>query len=95
MAKNSDHPGFETLVAQTRLGTLELMLVFAVLLPPILVVSQFIGAAITHFCLHLVGHANRPFETIFRVTCATVPILLRYSIYCRFSGRYWFFSGVD
>ena len=33
---NSDHPGFETLVAQTGLGALELMVVFAVLLPPIL-----------------------------------------------------------
>src|SRR5215510_7787572 len=40
---------------------------FIVLVPLFVVVGLFIGSAIVHFCLMLVGGANRPFETTFRV----------------------------
>jgi hypothetical protein len=32
-----------------------------------IVIAQFIGAAVLHVCLMIVGGANRPFETTFRV----------------------------
>ena len=40
---------------------------FIVLIPLFVVVGLFIGSAIVHFCLMLVGGANQPFETTFRV----------------------------
>ncbi len=44
--------------------------VFLVLLIPIfLAVGTFIGAAIMHVCLMIVGGANQSFETTFRVLC--------------------------
>ena len=44
--------------------------VFLVLLVPIfLAVGTFIGAAIMHVCLMIVGGANQSFETTFRVLC--------------------------
>ena len=45
-------------------------LIGSVLLSPALyVVSAFISSGITHLCLKLLGGANRPFETTFRVIC--------------------------
>lgn len=38
-----------------------------VLLPLLVIIGLFIGSAIVHFCLMLVGGANQPFETTFRV----------------------------
>jgi hypothetical protein len=35
------------------------------------VLGLFIGSALLHVCLMLVGGANRPFETTFRVACFT------------------------
>jgi hypothetical protein len=40
---------------------------FIILIPLFLVIGLFIGAAIVHLCLMLVGGANQPFETTFRV----------------------------
>jgi len=37
--------------------------------PALYVVSAFISSGITHLCLRLLGGANRPFETTFRVIC--------------------------
>ena len=37
--------------------------------PALYVVSAFISSGITHLCLMLLGGANRPFETTFRVIC--------------------------
>jgi hypothetical protein len=45
-------------------------LIGSVLLSPALyVLSAFISSGITHLCLKLLGGANRPFETTFRVIC--------------------------
>jgi hypothetical protein len=40
---------------------------FIILLPVLLVIGLFLGAAIVHLCLMLVGGAKKPFETTFRV----------------------------
>ena len=37
--------------------------------PALYVVSAFISSGITHLCLKMLGGANRPFETTFRVIC--------------------------
>lgn len=42
-----------------------------ILVPFFVVIGVFIGAAIYHVCLMIVGGANRPFETTFRVVCFT------------------------
>lgn len=47
------------------------MLIYAILSPLFVVIGLFIGSAILHLCLMLVGGANRPFETTFRVVCFT------------------------
>jgi hypothetical protein len=47
------------------------MIVYALLSPFLVVIGLFIGSAILHLCLMLVGGANRPFETTFRVVCFT------------------------
>ena len=47
------------------------MVIYAVLSPLLVVMGLFIGSAILHLCLMLVGGANRPFETTFRVVCFT------------------------
>jgi hypothetical protein len=44
-----------------------ILLIYAVLMPLLVTVGMFIGAAILHLCLMLVGGANRSFETTFRV----------------------------
>ena len=38
-----------------------------ILLPLFIVIGLFIGSAIVHLCLMIVGGANQPFETTFRV----------------------------
>lgn len=40
---------------------------FIILVPLFIVIGLFIGAAVVHLCLMLVGGANQPFETTFRV----------------------------
>jgi hypothetical protein len=45
------------------------LLIYAVLMPLLVTVGLFLGGAILHLCLMLVGGANRPFETTFRVVC--------------------------
>jgi hypothetical protein len=40
---------------------------FIVLIPLFIVIGLFIGGAIVHLCLMIVGGANQPFETTFRV----------------------------
>ncbi len=45
------------------------LVVYAVLMPLLVTVGLFLGGAILHLCLMLVGGANRPFETTFRVVC--------------------------
>jgi hypothetical protein len=40
---------------------------FIILLPVMIVIGLFIGAAIVHLCLMIVGGANKTFETTFRV----------------------------
>lgn len=37
--------------------------------PALYVISAFISSGITHLCLKMLGGANRPFETTFRVIC--------------------------
>jgi len=41
--------------------------VFLILLPLFVVLVLFIGSAVVHVCLMIVGGANQPFETTFRV----------------------------
>jgi hypothetical protein len=41
--------------------------VIVILLPLFIVIGLFIGSAIVHLCLMIVGGANQPFETTFRV----------------------------
>jgi hypothetical protein len=43
------------------------MLLMIPLIPVLVVIGAFLGAGVTHLCLMLVGGANRPFETTFRV----------------------------
>ena len=51
-------------------GAFSVALIGSILLSPALyVVSAFISSGITHLCLRLLGGANRPFETTFRVIC--------------------------
>jgi hypothetical protein len=44
---------------------------FIVLLPVLIVIVLFIGTAIVHICLMIVGGANKSFETTFRVLAFT------------------------
>lgn len=55
---------------QASKGAFSVALIGSILLSPALyVVSAFISSGITHLCLKLLGAANRPFETTFRVIC--------------------------
>jgi len=45
--------------------------VFLILLPVLIVFGLFIGGAIVHLCLMIVGGANKPFETTVRVLAFT------------------------
>ena len=49
------------------IGVGVILLIYAVLMPLLVTLGMFIGAAILHLCLMLVGGANRSFETTFRV----------------------------
>ncbi len=55
-------------------------LLFIILVPLFVVIGAFIGAAILHLCLMIVGGAKQPFETTFRVVCfsggSTGPLLV-------------------
>src|SRR5205814_10664996 len=44
---------------------------FIILVPLAIVIVLFIGSAIVHLCLIIVGGANQPFETTFRVLAFT------------------------
>jgi hypothetical protein len=56
------------------------MIFVIVLLPLFLVVGIFVGAAILHVCLMIVGGARQTFETTFRVLCfaigSTHPLII-------------------
>lgn len=45
------------------------VLIYGVVSPVLVAVGLFVGSAILHLCLMLVGGANRSFETSFRVVC--------------------------
>jgi hypothetical protein len=51
------------------LGHWAFIIIYAVISPFLVVMGLFIGGAILHVCLMLVGGANRSFETTFRVVC--------------------------
>ena len=53
------------------LGPWSLIIIYAVLMPFLLTFGLFLGGAILHLGLMLVGGANRSFETTFRVACFT------------------------
>jgi len=53
------------------LGVWGPLLIYAALMPVLIVAGLFIGSAVLHLCLMLVGGANRSFETTFRVACFT------------------------
>jgi hypothetical protein len=53
------------------LGPWGFLLIYAALSPILIIIGLFIGSAILHVCLMLVGGANRSFETTFRVACFT------------------------
>jgi hypothetical protein len=53
------------------LGPWGFLLIYAALSPILIIIGLFIGSAILHLCLMLVGGANRSFETTFRVACFT------------------------
>jgi hypothetical protein len=55
----------DTFAALAGVGVGSLALI--VLLPVLILISLFIGAAIVHLCLMIVGGANKSFETTFRV----------------------------
>jgi len=48
--------------------------VFIFLSPILVVVGTFIGAGINHFCLMIVGVANRGFETTYRTHCYCLSV---------------------
>jgi hypothetical protein len=54
-------------IAGTGIGSI----VFVVLIPLAIVIGLFIGSAIVHLCLMIVGGANQSFETTFRVLAFT------------------------
>ena len=47
------------------------IIIYAVFSPVLVAIGLFLGSAILHVCLMLVGGANRSFETTFRVVCFT------------------------
>ncbi|HEX4640027.1 MAG TPA: YIP1 family protein [Chthoniobacterales bacterium] len=67
-------PGFgsrNTMFDVFGLGPWGFLLIYAALSPILVVMGLFIGSAVLHLCLMLVGGANRSFETTFRVACFT------------------------
>ena len=67
-------PGFagrNDLFSTLGIGHWTFLIIYAVLSPLLVIIGLFIGSAILHLCLMLVGGANRSFETTFRVVCFT------------------------
>lgn len=54
--------------------------IYAALMPLLVIIGLFVGSAILHLCLMLVGGANRSFETTFRVACFTTGSANLFSI---------------
>jgi hypothetical protein len=71
MAATSMNPEvFAKGLPQASKGAFSVALVGSILISPALyVLSAFISSGITHLCLKMLGGANRPFETTFRVIC--------------------------
>jgi hypothetical protein len=71
IAMTSVNPAlFAPKLPHTTGSSFSVALIGSVLLSPALyVVSAFISSGVTHLCLKLLGGANRPFETTFRVIC--------------------------
>jgi hypothetical protein len=68
----SSIPGFagnDEVFRHFGISHLAFIIIYAVLSPLLVVIGLFVGSAILHVCLMLVGGANRPFETTFRVAC--------------------------
>ena len=68
----SSIPGFagnDRLYEYFGLSNLAFILIYAVLSPLLVAFGLFLGSALLHVCLMLVGGANRSFETSFRVVC--------------------------
>ena len=53
------------------LGVWGPLIIYAAIMPVLIVLGLFIGSGVLHLCLMLVGGANRSFETTFRVACFT------------------------
>jgi hypothetical protein len=64
-----------------------ILVLFLVLAPLFLAVGMFIGSGILHLFLMLLGGANRPFETTFRVFCYSCGAAYLFSI-IPFCGGY-------
>jgi hypothetical protein len=64
-----------------------ILILFLVLAPVFLAVGMFIGSGILHLFLMLLGGANRPFETTFRVFCYSCGAAYLFSI-IPFCGGY-------
>jgi hypothetical protein len=62
------------------LGPWGFILIYAILTPFLVTIGLFVGGAILHLCLMLVGGANRSFETTFRVACFTAGSANLFSI---------------
>jgi hypothetical protein len=54
--------------------------------PALYVVTAFLSAGITHLCLKLLGGANRPFETTFRVICYAQASAMVFNLLPMFGG---------
>ena len=70
----SSIPGFAgnaELFRHFGLSHLAFLIIYAVLSPLLVAFGLFLGSAVLHLCLMLVGGANRSFETTFRVVCFT------------------------
>ena len=48
------------------------LVAFIILAPIVVTIMVFVGAAILHLCLMIVGGAKQPFETTFRVLCFSI-----------------------
>jgi hypothetical protein len=70
----SSIPGFSgnaELFRHFGVSHLAFLIIYAVLSPLLVAFGLFLGSAVLHLCLMLVGGANRSFETTFRVACFT------------------------
>ena len=76
--------GSNNLVAMFGMGA---VVGFLLLTPLFMAAGIFIGSAILHLCLMLLGGANKPFETTFRVVCFSCGAAYLFSI-IPFCGGY-------